>query len=67
MTNDGKRSKDKIRVKPMITDGDVRQSAGIQSSQQILSAMKVTATIINPLSYLFFTISYFGYYYTVFP
>ena len=67
MNNDWRSSKDKIQVKPLNADGFVDTSAGSQPSQQILIAMKVAATIINPLIYLSFVVIYFGCYYSAFP
>ena len=67
MNNDRRSSKDKIQVKPLNADRFVDTSAGSQPSQQILIAMKVAATIINPLIYLSFVVIYFGCYYSVIP
>ena len=67
MNNDRRSSKDKIQVMPLNADGVVGRSAGTQSNHQIVFAMKVSATIINPLIYLSFIVIYFGYYYSVLP
>ena len=66
MNNDWKSSKDRIQVKPLNADGVVVPTTGTQYSQGILFALKVTATIINPLIYISFIVIYFGSYYSVF-